>query len=126
MEALIALTDIDLIDRVQKKLSNQDFQLSRDEDLHILSKKQTYVRVSKISYKEIYDDWLLQKHEQGNLNFYAFYYNNIDLLKSILKIVDYENLWLNNDFEEQNYTYQEFINRIKKNPKWDWRINKAL
>ena len=98
MEALIALTDIDLIDRVQKKLSNQDFQLSRDEDLHILSEKQTYVRVSKISYEEIYDDWLLQKHEQGNLNFYAFYYNDIDLLKSIFRIVDYEKLLLNNDF----------------------------
>jgi hypothetical protein len=128
MEALIVLTDIDLIDKLRNNIVTlkEDYQFSQDDDLHILNINQRHIRVSKISYEDVFDDWLLQKYNEENLTFYAFYYSDIDFLKSILKMINYEKLWINNDFENKNYTYQAFITKINKKPIWDWRLTNGL
>lgn len=121
METIIIYTDIDLIIKFKNILEGKkEWSMIENGDLILLngSKK---VTVERIKSQDLYDDYSVPFLDIDSLNIYALHYRNIETIKFLLKIINHENTWINNDFEEKNYTYKELINKIDSDVNWDWR-----
>ena len=127
METVIVLTDLDLIDRVKTICHNNPIinrlEVLEDGDVYIVSNNRSVIRLSITEPDEIYDQSLVFKHQESGGNFYALYYYDIELIKFIITRIEYDNLLINNDFEDINYTYRQFVEKIIACPDWDWRTD---
>jgi hypothetical protein len=126
METLIILTKVRLNEALKVILDKKNITYEGLDESHlrIFKSPNQSIRVEMIDnneYNDIDDDWLNFKYKEGGFNFYALNYYDIDFVKLILTYLDYEETWINNDFEDINYTLKEFVEKVKKYPKWDWR-----
>ena len=127
MEILIILTKVKLNEELKVVLDKQNIVYEGlDENyLRIFKSPNHSIRLEIYDnkYQDIEDEWLNHKHKEKGFNFYTLNYYDIEFVKTILSLLDYDETWINNDFENINYTLKEFNSKIHKYPKWDWRID---
>jgi hypothetical protein len=130
METLIILTKVKLNEALKVILDKQNIKYEGVDENHlrIFKSSNQSIRVEfhdVCKFGDIEDEWLTSKYKEGGFNFYTLNFYDIEFTKSIVTLLDYEEMWINNDFEDTNYTLKEFIEKIRKYPKWDWRIEES-
>ena len=123
METLIIYTKANLIDRLNSVLSNKKgWSLRRDNELSIFDNNGKYAKLELINPEEVFDDGVVQDKALSTHSIYALHYRNLEMVKLLIKCIDDHDAWINNDFENKNYTYDEFIERVNSDKDWDWRV----
>lgn len=124
METLILISKNDFFDSIINQVGKlfYRYELYSDEQLRILNpESNSSVRIERIDFHHICDGTQIEVFDES-FKFLAVYYSDIEFLKKIIVSLDLCDVWINNDFDDINYTFTDYIKKIEDLPDWDWRI----
>ena len=122
METIIIYSDGDLIAMLKSSLDHEKgWTVSEKDGLVIHDSHNKYSKLELPKPEDLYEDNSTPKLDLNNLKIYALHYSSLEGVKFLLKKLPSKNTWINNDFQEINYSHNDFIGKLEAEKDWDWR-----